>query len=37
MNRFVSIKDFEEVSKEKLAKAAYGYYSSGADDEHTLK
>jgi hypothetical protein len=37
MSKFVSIKDFEEFSKGKLTREALGYFSSGADDEHTLK
>jgi len=36
-NKFVSVKDFEEWSKQKLPKEALGYYTSGADDENTLR
>lgn len=33
----VNIFDFEHIAKEKLTKMAYDYYSSGADDEITLR
>lgn len=33
----INISDFEILAKEKLDKNAYDYYSSGADDEITLK
>lgn len=33
----VNISDFEHIAKEKLTKMAYDYYSSGADDEITLR
>jgi 4-hydroxymandelate oxidase len=29
--------DFEAVAKERLPRAAYDYYRSGADEEHTLR
>ena len=37
MERLVSIKDFEEVAKKRLAKPAYDYYSSGANGMVSLK
>lgn len=33
----VNISDFENLAKEKLTQMAYDYYSSGANDEITLK
>lgn len=33
----ISISDFEKTAKEKLDKTAYDYYSSGANEEITLK
>ncbi len=37
MAKFVCIKDFEENMRKRLPKEAIGYYTSGADDEHTLR
>ncbi|MBS1551409.1 MAG: alpha-hydroxy-acid oxidizing protein [Bacteroidetes bacterium] len=33
----VSISDYEIIAKEKLSQSAYDYYSSGANDEITLR
>lgn len=33
----ITISDFEVIAKEKLTQMAYDYYSSGANDEITLK
>ncbi len=33
----VTIADFEEIARERLSPMAYGYYRSGADEEHTLR
>ncbi|MDQ3019476.1 MAG: alpha-hydroxy-acid oxidizing protein [Bacteroidota bacterium] len=33
----INISDFESLAKEKLTQMAYDYYSSGANDEFTLK
>jgi len=33
----INISDFESLAKEKLTQMAYDYYSSGANDEVTLK
>ena len=33
----VCINDFEEPARKKLTRNAYTYYSSGADDQQTLK
>ncbi len=35
--RLVNISDFENLAKEKLTQMAYDYYSSGANDEITLR
>ncbi|MEP7146581.1 MAG: alpha-hydroxy acid oxidase [bacterium] len=37
MNDRINISDFEALAKEKLSQMAYDYYSSGANDEITLK
>ncbi len=34
---FLNVSDFEKISKEKLSQSAYDYYSSGANDEITLR
>lgn len=34
---FLSVSDFEKLAKEKLSQAAYDYYSSGANEEITLR
>ena len=33
----ICVKDFEILAKKSLPKNAYDYYSSGADEENTLK
>jgi 4-hydroxymandelate oxidase len=33
----VTVDDFEEAARARLSKAAYDYYRSGADEEHTLR
>jgi len=33
----VNIQEFYELAKTKLNKQAWDYYSSGADDQYTLK
>lgn len=33
----INISDFEKLAKEKLSQSAYDYYSSGANEEITLK
>ena len=33
----LTVSDFEKLAKEKLTRAAYDYYSSGANDEITLR
>ena len=33
----VSVKDFENLAKDKLPKLAFDYYVSGSTDEQTLK
>lgn len=37
MNKLVCIRDFEENMRKVLPKEAIGYYTSGADEEHTLR
>lgn len=36
MDKYNTLKDFEDVAKLKLNNEIFGYYSSGADDEITL-
>ena len=33
----ITISEIESIAKEKLSPVAYDYYSSGADDEITLR
>lgn len=33
----VNLYDYEQVAQKKLTKSIWGYYSSGADDQKTLK
>lgn len=33
----IRVDDFEYLAKKKLPRNAFDYYSSGADDEQTLK
>ena len=35
--KLLNLKDFQQYARENLPKMALGYYSSGANDEHTLK
>ena len=35
--QLINISDFEKLAKEKLSQMAYDYYSSGANDEITLR
>ena len=37
MGALVTVDDFEEVARARLSAAAYDYYRSGADEEHTLR
>lgn len=34
--KLLSLKDFEQYARQNLTKMALGYYSSGANHEHTL-
>lgn len=37
LRTYFTVSDFEEHARTKLDANAWGYYSSGADEEHTLR
>lgn len=37
MDRALNVMDFERIARERLSESAWGYYVSGANDEHTLR
>ena len=37
MDRLLSVRDFEDIAKDRIPKAAYDYYRAGANACHTLQ